>query len=427
MKSLLLLGVSALFMAAAAKPFVDRTETDTSSWVAYRSYPYAVWADQAAHKDDWQQAAVYYAMALERYPGEERYARGTLHALRRLQDMLKKPIPDLPPAKLPTTTAKALHIVRYEIPETVQDRLQQTAWRGPIVAFRTTLNREDAPDDIPASPAVGPETAALAQAFLATDTASVATLAIDPTNASALPLSYTDVITAKKDRRWSFNSSSTYRSRALPELPRGAGEFGGSQSGAEMRWRLNGDRQRPLQIAASTFVGNTEKGGFRQDSTQAVIGLRYKPFQAANIVIGADQLLKVGKQSRTALALRAMGDVGKNYDGPPDKNQWLHWHAGFDTALIGAKSRDIFASAEARAGFGFRVNDTTSLTPYVGINALHQQAGSAQTLVETGPGIWLRMRFSDTSRVDMRLAYRVNVAGNARTRDGVVAQVALGF
>jgi hypothetical protein len=224
-----------------------------------------------------------------------------------------------------------------------------------------------------------------------------------------------------------MNSSSTYRSRALPVTPQGAGEFGGSQSGAELRWRLNGDHQRALQLTAAAFVGNSVKAGFRGDSTQALIGLRYKPFQKTNIVLGADQLVKVGAQSRSALALRVMGDAGSNYDGPENQNRWLHWHAGFDTALIGARSRDLFASAEARAGIGFRLNQTLSLTPYVGIHALHQQAGERQTLVEAGPGLWLRTRLSGTSQLDMRIAYHVPVAGNTGTRDGVVAQIALGF
>jgi hypothetical protein len=426
-KSLFLFGLSALFMAAAAKPFVHKTDTARSSWADYRSYPYAVWADEAARKADWLKTVTYYTMALQRNPHDKRYTAGVLQALHQLRllqqsiDAQRRPVPS-PPTKL-----QPHHIVRHDIPTDTQDRLQQTAWRGPIVSFRTELEAETATALAATVSSETRENTALALATVAAPVLRANSPYVSPEKSSDAQLAYLNMLPARQEKRWSLNSSSTYRSRALPLVLGGASEFGGSQSGAEARWRLGGDHQRPLQLAASTFVSNRNNGGFRPDSTQAVIGVRYKPFEKTNIVVGADQLVKVGRQSRSALAVRLMGDKGDNYDGPDDKNRWFHWHAGFDTALIGAKSRDIFASAETRAGIGFRLNQNISLTPYVGINALHQQAGGKQTLVEAGPGLWLRTRLSDSSRIDLKLAYRMNVAGNTDTRDGVVAQVAIGF
>jgi hypothetical protein len=425
-KSLVLFGFSAVFLAASAKPFITRPETQAGSWAAYRSYPYAAWADQAVRRHEWQKAADYYAMALQRNPLDTRYAAGVRHAQQKLR---RRPLAvDAPIA--PAAISWPKYVVRHEIPKDTRARLRPTAWRGPIVTFNTELGQGAAGNKASAAikPAAEPFVLTLADvpATAPLHAAAPAAPAIT-TITGSLPGARANVIPAARHSRWSMSSSSTYRSRALPVTPQGAGEFGGSHSGAELRWRLNRDEQRPVQLTAATFVSNTVNGGFRGDSTQAMIGLRYKPFQKTNIVLGADQLVKVGSQSRSALALRVMGDVGSNYDGPENQNRWLHWHAGFDTALIGTASRDLFASAEARTGIGFRLNQTLSLTPYVGIHALHQQAGERQTLVEAGPGLWLRTRLFDTSQLDMRIAYRMSVAGNTETRDGVVVQMALGF
>ncbi len=417
MKSLLFYGISCLFMAAAAKPFVKIGGPETaSSWATFRSYPHAKWADDDARDKKWAQAAHHYAQALIRNPREQRFARGVLTAWGHMLDQVPRAsfLPVRQQQNMLLTQAipgPLLQPVRFDVPQSPLERRQQTDWRGPIVALAAT--ERIVPFQKTAAPAPVLQAASHIQA--------ASPIHISP----ATPFIAADSRGASS--RWSFNSSATLRASDVPSTLPGIGDFGGSQSGAELRWQINTSREKPLQLAAATYMGTDTHFSIHRQTTQAVIGLRYKPFEKLNMVVGADRLIKLGSQSRNAFALRLMADTGANYDRPVDRSRWLHWHAGIDSALIGVNARDLFASGDARIGMGFRVTDTLSVTPYVGANALLQQAGTTQTLVEAGPGVWMRARLSDQSRLDLRVAYRVNIAGNAPTRNGVVAQVALGF
>ncbi len=415
MKSALLFGLSALLTGLAAKPFVDAsTRPEATSWAAFRSYPYGAKADAAMAAGRWSVAADFYAAAIARNPGEGRYARGLFLARAQLHRRVSpsQRLPDILAANKPAVMSQH---VKYDIPATAAERAQQTPWRGPIVSLATSspvVPFQSAPETQPENPRV---LLAMADAPPAPQGPQA------PLPQQVQPLA---ILSAP---RWSVTSSATVRGSALALGAPGVSGFGGSQSGAELRWRLNADDARPLQIAAATFVGMSHPLSFDDRSAQAVIGLRYKPFAHINALVGADRLIKIGPQARNAFALRFMADTGANYDGPVDRTRWLHWHAGVDTALIGIKSRDIYAGADTRVGMGFRVNDQISVTPYLGANAILQAAGTSRSLVEIGPGIWLRGTINDRSRVDFRLAYRFNVAGNAPSRNGLVAQVALGF
>ncbi len=358
---------------------------------------------------NWRLAAELYAAAHARHPEEARYARGLLLARALLHPQLA-PVKVQPEFLGIIKPAGMSSRVKYDIPASPGERAKQTPWRGPIVSLAYSA---------PVVPLNSAPTLEKPPILLAM--AEVPAAPPAPLQQQVQPLAIVS------SQRWSVNSSATVRGGSLALGAPGIATFGGSQSGAEVRWRLNTDAARPLQIAAASYVGMSDHLSFDDQTLQGVIGLRYKPFANINAVVGADRLIKIGPQARNAFALRFMADTGANYDGPIDRMRWLHWHAGVDSALIGIRSRDLFAGADARVGMGFRLNEQLSVTPYVGANAILQRAGKSQSLVEIGPGIWLRGKINDQSRVDFRLAYRFNIAGNAPSRDGLVAQVALGF
>lgn len=422
MKSALFYGMSCLFMAAAAKPFVTADDASTTdAWASFRSYPYAHWADIAARAQQWPQAAHYYAEALRRNPSDTRFARGILFAWWHMLAQIPKSavIPALHAPKIPVATIYTSQAaprppkqaVRFVLPADPQTRRQQTAWRGPIVALTAPapvvpFQEKEPPAPVlhaspPASRPSGPDGTLTVAAFTP----------LPPARAG----------------RWSVTSSALIRAKAVPSGIPAVSPFGGSQSGAELRWRVNDDAARPLQIAAAGFIGTDTGYSLNPQTAQAVIGLRYKPFETVNLVVGADLLIRLGNRARNDFALRLMADAGANYDMPYDRARWLHWHAGADAALIGVTTRDLYARGDARIGMGFRLSDTLSVTPYIGADAVLQSAGSTQTLVEAGPGVWLRARLADQARVDVKLSYRLRIAGNTPAQNAVLAQVAVGF
>jgi hypothetical protein len=418
MKLMAVFGVSCLFAAAATKPFVAMVHgPQNSSWAYFRSYPYAAKADAEMRAGNFPMAAYFYGQAVMRSPRDMRFVRGMNYAVQRARLLLPGT------AKGPTVSETRVlsgrpafrHFsqpVRHLLPAKIADRRRQTPWRGPIVQFASA----NIPVAFQEAPIVPSALTVPAQPPRASQILSVA--AAIPASRFAVP---------RVPSRLSFSAGSVVRANSLPTLLRGATEFGGSQSGAEVRWRLNDNGARPLQVAASAFAGLNNRLTPDGRSTQASIGVRYKPVSGINAVVGIDRMIKAGAHSRNAFALRLMADAGDNYDMPVDRARWLHWHAGFDSALIGMHSRDLFASAEARVGMGQRISDQWSVTPYAGVNTLFQRAGGTTTLVEAGPGLWVRGRLTEASRVDVRLAYRFNVAGNAKTKDGAVAQVSIGF
>jgi Bacteriophage N adsorption protein A C-term len=428
-KTTVVLGISCLFAAAAAKPFVEDDQVQRlSSWAHFRSYPYAAKAQAAFANGNAAEAARLFAHALARNQDNPLYSRGLLmawqNAMLPVQARTNPDVVDL--TKKPhTVTAAALplYAVRHMVPRHQAARQQQTAWRGPVVNFTSgtvMVAFQETQSAMPGNTKILPGNIMAAAGTMPQPPVQVPIpLAMPRTVPAKLP--------AKSAARFSVAAGASIRANPLPVPVRGATEFGGSQTGAEVRWRVNNDASTPLHIAASTFVGVDDRFSMIGASTQAAIGVRYKPSGKINAVLGLDRMVKLGSQSRNAFALRLMADAGHNYDAPLAQNHWLHWHAGVDSALIGAKSRDVFASGEARAGMGFRLADQWSLTPYVAAHALLQKTTATTTLVEMGPGIWLRGNLSETSRLDIRVGYRINVAGNTATKDGVVAQVAVGF
>jgi Bacteriophage N adsorption protein A C-term len=436
MKSLIPVSISCLFVAAAAKPFIDeRDSSRSSSWAYFRSYPYAVQADAEMAAGNFPGSAHRFALALARDPSEPRYSRGLLSAWRNATDLRTRPMPPRTQSKTSSMNRLAmaetpqgsenqtarLQPVRYYLAANDAERRQQTNWHGPIVSLASANSLVPFQDNN-----VGPKVAL--NEFVSPSSPTRAQGSVIIASLSPQTLStYSATPSAILPSRISVNASSTMRSSRLPGLVRGATEFAGSQSGTELRWRINKSAKRPLQFAASAFVGLDDRYRLNGASSQASLGLRYKPFAQVNAVVGVDRMLKLGSQSRNAFALRLMADTGQNYEAPVDRARWIHWHAGFDSALIGVHARDLFASGDARIGMGFRLNDHWSVTPYVGANAILQKAGPATSLVEVGPGVWVRAKIDDSRRIDLRLAYRFNVSGNAKTKDGLVAQVAMGF
>jgi Bacteriophage N adsorption protein A C-term len=213
--------------------------------------------------------------------------------------------------------------------------------------------------------------------------------------------------------------------------------LGNPYVGLEISHQLNRSQSHPLRLSLSQFTALGARGSPDFSTTQMAVGLRYKPLENINAVVGIERLIRVGDQSRNDWAVSFAADRGVNYDGPVDKSYWPHWHVAANGAIIGTTSPDLFTSAEARAGIGLSLNDTWQITPHFGAQLLLQLDGKTQSRIEAGPGIWLRGRLFDSGlfdsgridsgRIDFRVGYAVGIGGTVASQNGVRVQMAVSY
>lgn len=173
---------------------------------------------------------------------------------------------------------------------------------------------------------------------------------------------------------------------------------------------------------------------FDRDSTQAGIGVRYKPFQGHNLVLSAERLIAVGAFARNDWMLRAgySLDLGAAYRD--DRDGW--WSATFylDTALIHPTDPDIFLTFQGITRFNWKIRPDLILRPHLVTHATWQKDRfRTSKLLEAGPGISFKFFFNDSTYTSWRAnlevvaEYRFKLGGNSLGRSGPVMSLLAHF
>jgi hypothetical protein len=136
--------------------------------------------------------------------------------------------------------------------------------------------------------------------------------------------------------RWSGYAYAFARSGGGGAALAHSGSLGGSQFGARVSYRLNGDATRPL--AASVRV----TGPLRAGAAEAAVGLDWRPSARLPIHLVAERRQALGAEGRSAFAVGAHGGVERDVAG-------LRVEAYAQAGLVGLRARDPFVDAAARA------------------------------------------------------------------------------
>ncbi|RME64733.1 MAG: hypothetical protein D6782_07685, partial [Alphaproteobacteria bacterium] len=239
--------------------------------------------------------------------------------------------------------------------------------------------------------------------------------------------------------RVDLSSYAIYRAEALStrDINLLGASLAQSQGGVEAAWRPWADGR--LAARRATLYGRL-LWGFADDrldivgrSAQAGIGVRARPVAAVNLVAGIERLIAVGGDARDDWMARLSYSAGAGYDAAPIEAAWWHWHVYGDLALIDPGRPDILGALEGRLGRAVRLAGLGGLvaTPFLGANAAFEDAFETTTLVEAGPGLWLRYWFNadrfatPRSALDLRLEYRFELAGDSSAGSGLVLTFAL--
>ena len=181
-------------------------------------------------------------------------------------------------------------------------------------------------------------------------------------------------------------------------------------------WALDGDRPTP-----------------RDESLQAGIGLKLRPFARETLVLGVERLIAIGAFARNDWLLRASWSRGDGFEAPPGRESWLFWSLYGDVALIDPAAPDLQLNGEGRLGWGRRLGPLM-LLPHLQLSTLIvDDAAGTTSLLEGGPALEIDLPFGgDRYRADphalrLTLAYRARLAGNSRNRNGITLVLGLRF
>lgn len=208
--------------------------------------------------------------------------------------------------------------------------------------------------------------------------------------------------------------------------PFGTGTPGQSQSALLLQIRPDPLARQPLLLVGRMLAAHHGPGASPVlHSLQATAGLGWLAVPAINGTVVAERWIKLGNGARGAWALRAHGGYGEGYGPAAGESLWLHWSVFGESAVIGAQRRDLYAGAEARAGYGLAVSARTRATLTAALWAQVQQDDATRHRLEAGPSLGLETALGQRP-LHLRLDYRFALSP-ARVASGATLTAATGF
>ena len=209
--------------------------------------------------------------------------------------------------------------------------------------------------------------------------------------------------------------------------PFATGTPGQSQSALLLQVRPDPLARRPLLLVGRVLAAHHGPGDSPLlHSAQATAGIGWVAAPAVNGTVVAERWVKLGDGSRGAWALRAHGGHGEGY-GPTSATTsgWVHWSVFGEAAVIGTHRRDLYAGAEARAGYGHAFSPRTRATLTGALWGQIQHDDATRHRLEAGPSLALETALGPLP-LHLRLDYRFALSP-ARAASGATLTAATGF
>lgn len=197
------------------------------------------------------------------------------------------------------------------------------------------------------------------------------------------------------------------RGDAGPDLAPG-GTLGGSQAGARLAYRIDGDSRRPLALSARAYVPLD-----RPEGAEAAVGLDWRPLAGIPIHLLAERRERIGRDGRSDFALSLYGGGERRLLGGRVRVE-AYGQAG----VVGASERDLFADGSARASI--RVGPAEAGAGLWGgaqPDAARLDAGPQASASVTVGGMTLRASAE----------WRFRIAGDAAPGSGPAFTISTGF
>jgi hypothetical protein len=118
------------------------------------------------------------------------------------------------------------------------------------------------------------------------------------------------------------------------------GTLGGSQAGARINYRLNGDHERSLALSARLYAPVDQPEG-----AEAALGLDWRPLRTVPVHLLAERRQRLGREGRSDFSLTVYGGGERRL-----LNGKVRVEAYGQAGIVGVEERDLFADGAVRAG-----------------------------------------------------------------------------
>ena len=210
-------------------------------------------------------------------------------------------------------------------------------------------------------------------------------------------------------------------------------------AGGELYWRppgignRNGSTFEVFGRFIETFY-DASGGPTGGPTTEAIGGVRWKPFSNFGLVFAAERLFGLGSATHDDWILIAAYSDGRGQDLRVDVPDWSYWQIYGEVDRFLQKPETL-VSTEGRLGHSFRldaINDRLVMTPFISAAYNYDNLQLHKDAIGAGGGLNFRYWFrEDTfhaprSYLDMNIQYRWKIGGDDRAR-GVFAGVLLSY
>lgn len=246
---------------------------------------------------------------------------------------------------------------------------------------------------------------------------------------------------AELSRTWGAYASLTYsRAGAGPGVPFAPPSTGGRtlQASAEVYWRppvvyRNGSGFEVFGRLFQTL--HDEAGGpVGPQTTQAGLGIRWKPFSEFYFVLEVARLFAIGNLADNDWLLRAAYSQSEGTDLRVDVPDWFTWQFNADVNHF-IETSQFLTGAELRIGQSLRLDVISSrivLFPHFVFVAQYNNLLAIPGTVGAGIGLTSRFWFREDiytapmSHLDLTLQYRFGLAGDKRV-EGMFGQALVSY
>jgi hypothetical protein len=200
--------------------------------------------------------------------------------------------------------------------------------------------------------------------------------------------------------------------------------LGGGQSGGAIAYKLNPLSPRPVAIEARASVAQRRLLGVDSETSQAALGVSWRPFAGLPLSVTGDRLIRVAPGGRNDWALRLAGGVERDGVRLPVLGRGS-WSAYAEAGVIGISDRDSYAAAQARFGRDLFTNSRLTFNAgFAGWGSIQRTGGTVERL-DVGPS--LRVRLNRPASIEVSADYRLRALGNARPTSGPALTVSSRF
>ncbi|MGV2289261.1 tetratricopeptide repeat protein [Trinickia sp. YCB016] len=237
------------------------------------------------------------------------------------------------------------------------------------------------------------------------------------------------------ERTWGFVVSLPYQESAFSQ----SGTVDVLQPGLEAYWQPPGigfDNGRIFQVF-TRYYGTAYDGSGNitgLPTLQGSVGARYKPLPDQNVVISAERLIRIGRDSVNDWLARLGYSSEAGSDLRITEPSWRSWQAYVEADYFFHQGRYVLYS-ELRYGHTWAlpaISDHLTVFPHAALAFDHDNREVNQTAIGIGPGLQFRYWFRENrysapaSWADITVQYRFPLTSAARAR-GVVVQATLWY